>query len=280
MRRVLTILSAATIVAFAVGAAQATDTAYWDSAPNGTAYFVFSNQDNGSLYVNGYGGSPNYDSYTATSGGAMWLKTGTPPPVLLSEDVNMELDWRPNSSSSWTMITTLLTTPPTGYSVGSAYGSCWGDSFWGGYAPGTFGDLSDNGEGIPAPVSNYEESSGSYCLPGSVGLNFNLFQFELYAWTGSYSDYPTARAASAAGTPGIYVGDSGLFLANPGTDPSSSGSVGISMKNSTTPVGEGAFYNMPALVLQQAAPVPEPSTLALAAAGLVSLLAYAWRKRR
>ena len=28
------------------------------------------------------------------------------------------------------------------------------------------------------------------------------------------------------------------------------------------------------------APVPEPGTLALLAAGLVSLLAYAWRKRK
>ena len=223
---------------------------YWDNAATGTAYLAFSNQDNATYYFYGYGGSPNYDSYTATTGGAMWIKTGTAPPVLLAEDVNMELNWRPNSTSPWTTITTLLTTPPSGYTVGSAYESNWGD--WG--YPGMFIDLSDNGEGTPPPVSNYEVSSGEYCLPGSAGLNFNLFQFELYAWTGSDSDYPSALAASAAGTPGIYVADSGPFLANPGIDPSGGGELGLATKNYISPPSEGAFYNMPASVLQRAFP--------------------------
>ena len=74
-------MGAAAVVVFAVGAVQAQLT-YWDNAPDGTAYFIFQNEDNGSLYFFDYGGSPNYDTYTATSGGAMWLKTGTAPPVL------------------------------------------------------------------------------------------------------------------------------------------------------------------------------------------------------
>jgi hypothetical protein len=255
MRQVLTILGAATIVVFAVGAAHAQST-YWDNAPDGMAYFNFSNQDNGILYFNGYGGSPNYDIYSAASGGAIWIKTGAAAPALLSEDVNMQLNWRPNSTSPWTMITTLLTTPPTGYTQGSAYGSNWGDSFWGDLFPGTFGDLSGSGNtvGDPDPISNYVVSAGEYCLPGSANLDFSQFQFELYAWTGSYSDYPSALAASAGGTPGIYAADSGPFLANPGTDPSSGGSLGLAMKDNVMPLGEGAFYNMSALVLQRAFP--------------------------
>jgi hypothetical protein len=248
MRQVLTILGAATVVVFAVGAACAS---YWDTAPNGTAYLAFSNQDNATLYIWGYGGSPNYGDYTATTGGGLWIKTGTAPPVLLAEDVNLELSWRPNSTAPWTMITTLLTTPPPGYTQGSAYDSNWGPNY-----PGMWNDVSGAGNtvGDPNPVSNYIVGAGEYCLPGSAGLTFNLFQFELYAWTGNYSDYPSALAASVAGTPGVYVADSGAFLANPGTDPSSGGELGLATKNYISPPSEGAFYNMPALVLRRAFP--------------------------
>ena len=41
----------------------------------------------------------------------------------------------------------------------------------------------------------------------------------------------------------------------------------------------GCIDNMPAMILQQVT-VPEPSTLLLAASGLIGLLAYAWRKQK
>ena len=88
------------------------------------------------------------------------------------------------------------------------------------------------------------------------------FYFQFLAWTGTYNSYSAAYAASASGTPGIYVGQSTVFI-NPMA-------IGIGFPPE--------LDHMPAVILAKA--VPEPSSLALAAAGLLGLLAYAWRKRR
>ncbi len=44
--------------------------------------------------------------------------------------------------------------------------------------------------------------------------------------------------------------------------------------------GGGVYLGLDAIRVQLVQPAPEPSTLALLAAGLAGLLAYAWRKRR
>ena len=101
-----------------LGAATAASAQYTDP-PLGTAYFMFTNWDNGyrettpgnpNTWTEGQG--PNFTSPTATTEGALWIKNGTAAPVWLEEDVNMRLDWKPTATSPWTTITTLLLQPP------------------------------------------------------------------------------------------------------------------------------------------------------------------------
>ena len=100
-------------------------------------------------------------------------------------------------------------------------------------------------------------------LDSSLGYVYNVPDttsgtdyFVLRAWTGDFSSY----AAAVAG--GALVGTTPVF-ANP-------------VAFGIAPIPD--LTGMPALILQH--PVPEPSTLVLAGAGLLGLLAYAWRKRK
>ena len=86
----------------------ATGSAMAQSDVDGTAYFVFTNWDNGDYNSQG----PNFTSPTATTDGALWIKTGSGAPVWLSQDVNMQLNWRPTPTSAWTTITTLSLQAP------------------------------------------------------------------------------------------------------------------------------------------------------------------------
>ena len=82
------------------------------------------------------------------------------------------------------------------------------------------------------------------------------------AWTGNYSTYAAAYAASLAGQ-GVYVAD-------------------VTYQNPTVSIANplDLMTGSPAIVLAQAVATPEPSALLLSVAGLLGLLAYAWRKRR
>ena len=191
--------------------------------PSGTAYFLFTNLDDGGLHPSE---NPNFTNPNATTDGALWIKTGTAAPVWLSQDVNLRLDWRPTPTSPWTTITTLLLEPPTPPPT-YANGSGWGDVTALGY-PGNWLDNSGQGNpSLPMPQSNYSlESSGAphpfgeYWLPGTDTIDrsdWSQFQFELYAWTGTATSFASAVAG------GEYVADSGAFSPTPATRGASAG---------------------------------------------------------
>jgi hypothetical protein len=123
----------------------------------------------------------------------------------------------------------------------------------------------------------YDYSEHAYTNPAGYYYTSTLTSqtygyFEIQAWSNAtdgtqYNTYAAAYAASQAGKPGVYVGDSGVF-----TSP-------VGLSSSIPPSTGNNLDGMPAVVLRPA-PTPEPSTLLMTAAGLVGLLAYAWRKRR
>ena len=84
-----------------------------------------------------------------------------------------------------------------------------------------------------------------------------MAQFDLYFWQGNETSY------AAAATAGEYVGNTGWFPVG-------------ALASYDSPVPSTTFEYMPSVIL--AVPTPEPSTIALLAAGLFGLLAYAWRK--
>ena len=84
MRRVIMVLSVAAIAILAASAVQAN---YWSTAPNGTDYFIFANTDNGDYFYD-----PPFNSPTATSQGALWLKTGSGAPAYLTQEREREFD--------------------------------------------------------------------------------------------------------------------------------------------------------------------------------------------
>jgi hypothetical protein len=193
---------------------------------------------------------------TATTHGYYWLDTGSGPNLLV-QDVNLEFLGGTTPGS----LVDLVTYGSSGRPINT---------------PALF--LLSNPVGTPQSaigwsiVASYGHIPG-YCYEGilsdPIGTNFGIpgvvpdgiYPTEIRAWTGSYSTYAAALAAATAHVPGAYVGkvDFNTHYAN----------------SLAFPNGMEA---MPALVLSQ--PVPEPSTLLLMAAGLLGLLAYAWRKRK
>ena len=187
----------------------------------------------------GHSASPGWYSSTATTGGALWIDTGSGPVQYnIDTDVNVQLLVDAPAPYGWTAVATYL------LSDGSANG--------------------DETDFYPDPGLFLCTSAPDPSIPGTDFLTgpYASYNMELYVWTGNYNTY---TAAVASRTLGVYVADSGVF-------------------NQSVPFGSpppfpDTLVDMPATILQQVA-VPEPSTLALAAAGLVVLLAYAWRKPR
>lgn len=186
-------------------------------------------------------------SPTATTKGLVWINSGSGPQEL-QQDINIELLGIASSTNSPVTPTQDCYQLSNGdlakllLSTGTATGDyTFMDS------PGNFIDCGP-------------DSGTAYAVPGSAGIKPYCF-FEVRAWTGNYSTYAAAYAASASGTSGVYVGQSTVFL------------------NPADSVGTSELDDMPAVILAKVA-TPEPSTLLLSAAGLLGLLAYAWRKRR
>ncbi len=194
-----------------------------------------------------------WNSPTATTNGAAWIKTGSGSPVQLTQSVNTQLLM--DTPGGWAIIGTTLLSVASGTAasasngwVGSTVNDCSA------YYPGLF----------------FNGGSANYPIPGTSTTTgpSNSYEAEVYFWTGLYNTYADAYAAAEAHTPGVYVADSGQFLE--AVQPYTSG----------PPAFPEDLLDMPAMILQQPAATPEPSTLLLLTTGLLGLLAYAWRRRR
>ena len=69
----------------------------------GMNYFTFENTDNG----NGDGSGPAFQpgGWNATTSGAIWISKGGATPVLNTQDLNFELDYRSTPTSPWVNLT-------------------------------------------------------------------------------------------------------------------------------------------------------------------------------
>jgi hypothetical protein len=228
----------------------------------GNWYFVFSNWDNGG----GVGNGPAWvlpTGPTATSDGAIWMKTGPGPSdyELNWHDFNAEIDFKDLSTGGQVYVITntyLLSTGVANVDVNfnepetpaGAYPGYWlgadGATGWGNNSPD------------PSP---YRMSTGEFYLPTALNAPRTGFRLDLKIWLGNYNSFADAQAA------GAYGADSGWFTP-------ADLAIGIAFPTN------GTFKNMPSLVLQPLTPTPEPSTIVLVMTGLVGLLAYAWRRRR
>ena len=273
----------------------------------GMNYFYFENTDcGGPAFLDG--------GWDATTEGAVWISTGGTTPVLNTQDLNFELDYRSTPTSPWTVITNtcLLSTGVALHDV-NGYAGYW-------YA----------GQGSSQDPSPYSMGGGKYYLPGTYDPSYPDgkptqagMQFNLYAWTGNYNSYSAAAGAGApAGVTGAFqVGTTfywimpmdtpftnmpSLVLTIPG-DANYDGKVDINdltivlahynqstgmSANTGDANGDGqvdindltivlAHYNQTVgSAVTGMVAVPEPSTIAIAAAALCGLLACRWLKRK
>jgi hypothetical protein len=182
-------------------------------------------------------------SPSATTNGLWWLNTGTGP-ALLNQDVNVELLGGTTESNVALMYAGDI---PSILLVSDTSGA------------GGYGDITWNGPGLLCPGVQY-----GFLVPGTSASKTDPADwFEVFAWTGNYSTYQAAYAASALGQ-AVYVDN--VMFQNP--------------SGPATQIPTQMMTNSPAIVLAQATPTPEPSTMLLSVAGMLGLLAYAWRKWR
>jgi hypothetical protein len=162
---------------------------------------------------NGNGGlatGPAWDPVTGplvTTGGAAWLDTGTGP-ALQRHDFNMKVDWL-DPVNGWTHE----------FEGGTIVDYGYGETDWGYFC----------------------------CSPPPTMMTPNGMQtFRVFGWYGgNYGTYDAAWAASAAGTPGVYVGETGAFGGNP-----------ASVYMQPPDFYYNCFLGMPALIMKQAVPLP------------------------
>ena len=66
-------------------------------------FFQFTNLGN----ANGTGSGPAFQpgGWTATTDGAIWISTGSATPVLNTQDLNFQLDYRSTPTSPWVTLT-------------------------------------------------------------------------------------------------------------------------------------------------------------------------------
>ncbi len=138
--------------------------------------------------------------------------------------------------------------------------------------------------GIDLFTSFWQGNTGGVSSPAVVtisGLITNpntTYDLYVYDWNGQYNNASSINANGSAYWTSSTAGDGSSFL----LDQNYHEFAGLSTPNGTIAIdfyrtGDVGHLNAFQLVSHT---VPEPSTLALLAAGLVSLLAYAWRKRK
>ena len=249
MRRVMTLLAAAMVV-LAASSAQAYYLTLWNNpgdSPSGDSQFF------GSNYA--WYGQTNWNNPAATTKGAIWVNSAGSGAVQVptSTPVNIQLlvndyDVGAATNGPFTMVNGYVEVAQLLVSDGTATGDI--SSAAGEYNIGNTAHLE-----VPGTYWTYVNSGGDE--------QDNHFTFQLYCWLGSYNTY---AAAVAANSPAGYV----QWAQNVSYPWSHlEGDAGPNSANCLT---------APAVVMTSLA--PEPSTLLLAAAGLLGLLAYAWRKRK
>jgi hypothetical protein len=180
-------------------------------------------------------------SPTATTGGQIWLDTGSGPVRIGDQDINMEFLGGTTQSSLTDLVLRSDGTTPARFLLSdhTADGDIIIKDYYPAY-PGYWGIFSD---------PPYE----AWSIPGvTAGGNYYV---KIRAWTGLFNSYSAAAAGGAC------VGESTPFH--------SYFASGISFP--------GDLSAMPAVVLRA---VPEPSMLLLTVAGCIGVLACAWRKKR
>jgi hypothetical protein len=219
-----------------------------------TGGLVFLNTGSGPVLWNNVGyDDPNYSPAHDLN---IELLAGTTPTNLAHIAVDPNSGYVPYSGYTLAQYTSILLrdvgtggNPPSEVPNAGNYDMCWFSDSDPSRPPGTFMDY-----------STFDEP---YVIPNSDGLTGAYLEIRM--WTGSSTTYPTYAAARAAAKPGgPYVADSGVIYR------------GLQSSQLLPPSYLGDV--MPAMIL--GIPSPEPSTLLLAASGLVGLLAYAWKKRR
>jgi hypothetical protein len=205
----------------------------------GMNFFEFGNWGN----ADGDGSGPAFQpgGWNATTDGAIWISTGGATPVLNTEDLNFQLDYRSTPASPWIKLTGAYL-----LSNGVAYRDVNFNGTPNGVYPGYWqGEDGATGWGNTSPdsTSPYRitaKGPGIYYLPGTqptgsppLGKETQPgMQFNLDAWTGSYNSFVAAAGAGAE------VAVSGAFQ------------VGGTAYNDTETPPQTAFLDMPSMVLK------------------------------